>query len=467
MSHAASDMARLGTEPVGKLFRSMAVPAVMGQLAVLLNNFIDRLYVGHIGDCGGESLTAVGVSTPIMLIAVALATMVMGGTPLMSIFLGGGNREKAHRVVGSSLTFIVVTSILLTAVIFAAMPSLLALCGTSNDIMPYATSYLTLSTIGILPSNITIGMVLFISGQGMVKRSTMIIGTSVVSNMILDPILIFALGMGVGGAALATTISTTVAAAFLLRELFFKDNAIRLEARHLRIDWRLLGLCLSMSFQQFLAILCESAVGMLYNSSLARYGGDDAVGAMAVFYIINQIMMYLIMGLCFGMQPIISYSYGNHNFGRVRECARMLTLSCLGVCAVTWLVVLGFPKAVSGIFTDDAAVAGYAASYIRVFFATMVLAAIPYACGNILRFVRHVKEGIMLVVFRRILLSIPVILILPRLGMADPVTSVFLTAPVIDIVSGIVMLFYIFKTIHNIQNEEPSEHSHPNPAAAH
>lgn len=467
MSHDKSDMARLGTEPIGKLFRSMAVPAVMGQLAVLANNFIDRLYVGHIGDCGGESLTAVGVSTPILMISLALATMVMGGTPLMSIFLGEGNREKAHRVVGSSLTFLIVTSIILTAVIYAFMPALLTACGTSADIMPYAKSYLALSTIGLLPSNVTIGMVLFISGQGLVKRSTMIIGTSVVANMILDPILIFALGMGVGGAALSTSISSTVAALFLLHELFLKDNAIRLELRHLRIDWRLLGMCLSMSFQQFLAIMCESAVGILYNSSLARYGGDDAVGAMAVFYIINQIMMYLIIGLCFGMQPIISYNYGSRNFLRVKECARMLTLSCLGACAVTWIIVIGFPGAVSGIFTDDAAVASYAAAHIRVFFAAMVLAAIPYACGNILRFVRHVKEGIWLVVFRRILVSIPVILVLPRLGLTDPVTAIFVSAPVIDVVSSIVMLYFIFKTIHNIVDEGTKEHCHHNPAAAH
>ena len=444
-------MARFGTEPILRLFRRMAIPAVIGQLAVLANNFLDRMYVGHIEGCGGESLTAIGLSTPILLFTTAVAALVAGGSPLMAIALGEQKPEQAHRVVGTSLTFLASISLLLTLVIWLFMGDLLTRCGASSEILPYAQAYLGIIIWGVLSTNLTIGMVQFVTGQGLAKQSMRIIGLSVLLNMLLDPLFIFGFGWGIKGAALATTLSMTVSALLILRQLFWMDNAIRLRTVHLRMDVRLLGLCLGMGFAPFLAMACEALVGTLYNVGLSTYGGDVAVGAMAVYYIISHIMIYIIMGLSIAMQPIISYNYGRKSYGRVRKCAYLLIGSCIAVCCLFWGLLMGVPTVVTGLFTNDGEIAACAASYVRTYFGCAFLLGVPFACVNTLRFVRRVRRAILLVLFRQVVLSIPVLLFFPRWGLFPPVESIFLSAPLIDVVSGAVMLYFTLKTIRNLK----------------
>ena len=325
------DMSHLGTEPIPTLFRRMAIPAIIGQLAILANNFLDRMYVGHIEGWGGESLTAIGLSTPILLFTTAIASLMAGGSPWVAILLGEQKVEQAHRMVGTSLTFLCSISLLLAIAIGLFQEELLAGCGTSPEIMPYAKIYLGIITWGILPTNLTIGMAQFLTGQGMTKLGMRIIGTSVLLNLLLDPLFIFGFGWGLRGAALATTLSMTVSALQVVRHLFFSRHPIQLTTAHLGIDRQWLGVCLGMGFAPFLAMACEALVGLLYNASLSTYGGDVAVGAMAVYYVIGHIIAYLIMGLSMAMQPMISYNFGMRSFERVRQCTHLL---------ITWSVAL-------------------------------------------------------------------------------------------------------------------------------
>ena len=190
------DMSHLGTEPIPTLFRRMAIPAIIGQLAILANNFLDRMYVGHIEGWGGESLTAIGLSSPILLFTTAIASLMAGGSPWVAILLGEQKVEQAHRMVGTSLTFLCSISLLLAIAIGLFQEELLAGCGTSPEIMPYAKIYLGIITWGILPTNLTIGMAQFLTGQGMTKLGMRIIGTSVLLNLLLDPLFIFGFGWG-------------------------------------------------------------------------------------------------------------------------------------------------------------------------------------------------------------------------------------------------------------------------------
>ena len=243
-----------------------------------------------------------------------------GGSPWVAILLGEQKVEQAHRMVGTSLTFLCSISLLLAIAIGLFQEELLAGCGTSPEIMPYAKIYLGIITWGILPTNLTIGMAQFLTGQGMTKLGMRIIGTSVLLNLLLDPLFIFGFGWGLRGAALATTLSMTVSALQVVRHLFFSRHPIQLTTAHLGIDRQWLGVCLGMGFAPFLAMACEALVGLLYNASLSTYGGDVAVGAMAVYYVIGHIIAYLIMGLSMAMQPMISYNFGMRSFERVRQC---------------------------------------------------------------------------------------------------------------------------------------------------
>ena len=445
------DMSHLGTEPIPTLFRRMAIPAIIGQLAILANNFLDRMYVGHIEGWGGESLTAIGLSTPILLFTTAIASLMAGGSPWVAILLGEQKVEQAHRMVGTSLTFLCSISLLLAIAIGLFQEELLAGCGTSPEIMPYAKIYLGIITWGILPTNLTIGMAQFLTGQGMTKLGMRIIGTSVLLNLLLDSLFIFGFGWGLRGAALATTLSMTVSALQVVRHLFFSRHPIQLTTAHLGIDRQWLGVCLGMGFAPFLAMACEALVGLLYNASLSTYGGDVAVGAMAVYYVIGHIIAYLIMGLSMAMQPMISYNFGMRSFERVRQCTHLLITWSVAICSVIWFVMMVAPGGVCRLFTNDAEIATFASRYLRTYFFAGFLTGVPFVCMNTLRFVRQVKQAIGLVVFRRLLLSVPLIWLLPRFGGLPPVQAILMAAPIIDGVSAAVILCLSLRTIHHLQ----------------
>ena len=445
------DMTYLGSEPIPALFRRMAIPAIIGQLTILANNFLDRMYVGHIDGCGGESLTAIGLSTPILLFTTAIASLVAGGSPWVAILLGEQKVEQAHRVVGTSLSFLCSISLLLAVGIGLFQEVLLAGCGTSPEMMPYAKTYLGIIAWGILPTNLTIGMAQFLTGQGLTKLGMRIIGMSVLLNLLLDPLFIFGFGWGLRGAALATTFSMTVSALQVVRHLFFSQHPIRLTVTHLGIDRQWLGICLGMGFAPFLAMACEALVGLLYNANLSTYGGDVAVGAMAVYYVMGHVIAYLIMGLSMAMQPMMSYNFGRRSFERVLQCAHLLITWSIAICSVIWLVMMVAPGGVCRLFTNDAEIATFASRYLRTYFLAGFLMGIPFVCMNTLRFVRQVRLAIGLVVFRRLLLSVPLIVLLPRLGVLPPVQAIFLSAPIIDGVSALVMLCVSLRTIHHLQ----------------
>ena len=243
----------------------------------------------------------------------------------------------------------------------------------------------------------------------------------------------------------------TVSALQVVRHLFFSRHPIQLTTAHLGIDRQWLGVCLGMGFAPFLAMACEALVGLLYNASLSTYGGDVAVGAMAVYYVIGHIIAYLIMGLSMAMQPMISYNFGMRSFERVRQCTHLLITWSVAICSVIWFVMMVAPGGVCRLFTNDAEIATFASRYLRTYFFAGFLTGVPFVCMNTLRFVRQVKQAIGLVVFRRLLLSVPLIWLLPRFGGLPPVQAILMAAPIIDGVSAAVILCLSLRTIHHLQ----------------
>jgi len=444
----------LGSGPVGKLFFRLALPAIFSHFIVLAKNMLDRLFVGHIAECGGDSLTAIGVVTPIILFSTTIAVIVAGGAPLMSIFLGQREEDKAHHVVGSGLAFIVVVSLAFAIVVRLFAKDILYFVGSSPTIYPYAESYLTIVVWGFLPVNLMVGLCNFLTGQGLIRRVMRLMALSVVLNMVLDPILIFGLDMGIRGAALANAISMVPSSLLLLRELFGKGNPIELKWQHLWPQWKLLGSCLALGFSPYLSLLCDTFACTLYNRSLLSYGGDAAVGAMAIYYLIYQLFYNLFLGLSVGMMPIITYSFGQGNIGRVQQCARLLFCSSFVISISLWLILMIFPSAISHVFTNDTELATYTAQYIRRYFFCSWLLGGCLAGINILRFLRQVKRSILLVVYQKILLTIPLLLLLPRLWRTDPVASIFSTTPIVDTLTAMMAIILTINVIRKLKSEK-------------
>ena len=345
------DKTFLGTQPVKKLLPKLAIPTVIAQLVNMLYNIVDRVYIGHIPEVGSLALTGVGVCLPLILIISAFASFVAsGGAPRASIFMGRGDHASAEKTLGGCVTMQIIISLALTAVMLIWCEELLLIFGASENTVGYAASYMRIYALGTLFVEMTLGLNAFITAQGFAKigMKTVIIGA--VLNIVLDPVFIFALGMGVKGAALATIISQAVSCAWVISFLCGSKTVLRLKKENLLSGLRLTPPCIALGLSVFVMQASESVISMCFNTSLLRYGGDIAVGAMTILSSVMQFAMLPLQGVAQGAQPITSYNFGAGNSARVRESFRLLLTVCLVYSVALWGLVMLFPRIFVGMF---------------------------------------------------------------------------------------------------------------------
>ena len=436
----------LGSGSVRKLLISLSLPTILSQIVNMLYNLVDRVYIGHmqpVDTVGALALTGVGVCLPVILIISAFAAlMAMGGAPRASIQEGRGNIAESERIMGNSFTLLLLVSLLLTAVLQLFAEPLLLTFGASENTIGYALDYLRIYSLGTLFVQVTLGMNAYITAQGFtsVSMKTVLIGA--ILNTILDPIFIFALDMGVRGAALATILSQAVSAIWVLRFLTSSKTKWRLRRKNLRPVPSVFLPCLALGLSPFIMQSTESLIAVCFNSSLLKYGGDVAVGTMTVLTSIMQLAMMPLQGLSQGAQPIISYNFGARSAQRVREAFRCLLPSCITYSMVLWLLVQLFPRTFVLIFNNNPELVNYAAWALRIYMGATGIFGIQIACQQTFIALGNAKTSLFLAVLRKIILLIPLIYILPHF-FADKVFAVFLAEPVADFlaVSTTALLF--------------------------
>ena len=428
----------LGTEPLGPLLRRLALPTVAAQLINMLYNIVDRMYIGHIPKTGAMALTGLGVCMPIIMIVSAFAALIsVGGAPRASISMGRGETERAERTLGACFAMQVVISVILTAVLLVWGEPMLMAFGASANTIGYASAYLGIYAFGTVFVQLTLGMNAFITAQGFSKVSMISVLLGAVSNIILDPIFIFGLGMGVRGAALATIISQALSCAWALAFLFGKKTLLRIRRKYVRLDMKILLPCLALGSATFVMQASESVISVCFNSSLLRYGSDMAVGAMTILTSVMQFAMMPLSGLGQGAQPIISYNYGRRDYDRVRGAFKLLLKCSLAYSLTLWAAVMLFPSAFAGMFTSSAELRAFAARALRIYIAGVGLFGIQIACQMTFASLANAKASIAVAVTRKFLLLIPLIYILPAVLPIDKTTAVYMAEPVADILAVI------------------------------
>ena len=426
------DKTFLGTEPVGKLLFRLAIPTVVAQLVNMLYNIVDRIYIGHMPGEGSLALTGVGVCMPVIMIISAFAALVStGGAPRASIRMGEGNHAAAEQILGGCFTLQVVISLALTAVLSVWGRDILLSFGASENTISYAADYMSIYALGTLFVQLTLGMNAFITAQGLSGFGMLTMAIGAVLNIALDPLFIYTFDMGVKGAALATVLSQAVSAVWATYFLTSRRSVLKLERGRMRLRPSILLGCLSLGVAPFIMQASESVINVCYNTSLARYGGDTAVGAMTILSSVMMFAMLPIQGLGQGAQPIISYNYGAKKFGRVRQCYKYLLLSGTVFCSVLWGAVQLFPDVFARMFTSDAALASYAKHVLRVYMAMSFLFGVQIACQMTFISIGYAKESVCVALARKVALLIPLIYLLPRL-ISDQTLAVFLAEPVAD-----------------------------------
>ncbi len=426
----------LGTDPIPRLLRRLAVPTVTAQLINMLYNIVDRIYIGHMPVDGALALTGVGVCMPVIMVVAAFASLVAsGGAPRASIAMGRGDNEEAQKILGNCFLFQVFISLLLSAALLLWGRPILLTFGASENTIAYATDYLSIYALGTLFVQLTLGMNAFITAQGFTKISMASVMIGAVCNIVLDPIFIYAFGMGVRGAALATILSQAVSCCWVLLFLTGKKTLLRLQRHNLRLSPRILLPCLALGLAPFIMGASESVIAVCYNSSLLAAGGDIAVGAMTILTSVMQFAMLPLQGLGQGAQPIASYNYGAKNPQRVRATFWLLLKVSLLYSALFWALLMLAPQVFVGMFTADAALAAFTISAMRVYFAVLLIFGLQVACQMTFIAIGSAKASIIVAVMRKFVLLIPLIYLLPRLFSATPTTAIYAAEPVADLLA--------------------------------
>ncbi len=438
----------LGTEPVGSLLARLALPTVAAQIINMLYNIVDRIYIGHIPGEGALALTGVGVCMPLIMIVSAFASLVgYGGSPRASIFMGKNDFPTAEKILGNCLTLLVILSAGLTALLLIWNRPLLLAFGASENTIDYAVSYMNIYACGTIFVQITLGMNAFITAQGFAKTGMLSVLIGAVCNIILDPVFIFGFGMGVPGAAWATILSQAISCVWVLAFLFGKRTFLKIRRKALRLEPAIILPCVALGLATFIMQASESILSVCFNSSLLKYGGDIAVGAMTILTSVMQFAMLPLQGLGQGAQPITSYNYGAGNVKRVKETFFLL-LKCSLVYSVTlWLLVELAPGLFAGIFTSDPALVEFSRTALRIYMAGLFLFGIQMACQMTFNSLGNAKAAITVAVVRKFVLLIPLIYLMPLIVSSSPeaqTRAIYMAEPIADFiaVSFTSILFY-------------------------
>lgn len=435
---------KLAVMPVGKLLFSLAMPAIAAQIVNLLYNMVDRIYIGHIENVGSLALTGLGVTFPMITLIAAFAALIgFGGAPRASIAMGKGDNDTAERILGNCTFTLVALAVILTAIFYIFAEPILYTFGASEDTIVYALPYMRIYVLGTLFVQITTGLNSFITSQGFasVGMKTVLIGA--ILNLVLDPIFIFGFDMGVRGAALATVLSQAVSATWVLKFLGGKKTILRIRQKNFRFSLGIMGPVFALGASPFIMQATESLLSVCFNTSLQKYGGDIAVGAMTILSSVMQAGLMPLHGLSQGMQPIVSFNYGAKNFERVRKTFLITLGSCLTYSFLLWAVAMLFPRTLAGIFATDSEMIDYTAWAMRIYMAAQCLFGAQIACQQTFVALGKAVHSLFLAVLRKIILLIPLIYILPNF-FEDKVFAVFLAEPVADFlaVSTTVGLFF-------------------------
>ena len=378
----------LGKEPIGHLLLILALPSITSQVVNALYNMVDRMYIGHIPEIGSAALTGVGVCFPLIMIISAFAYLLgMGGAPRASICMGRKDNKGAEQIMGNCFSSLIIVSVILT-----------------------------------------------ISAQGFSTISMMTVCIGAVTNIILDPIFIFLFDMGVAGAAWATILSQALSALWAIWFLAKGKSVLRLKKENLRIRMKILAPCIALGVAPFAMQATESVLVLCFNSSLLRYGGDLAVGAMTILSSVMQFAMLPLQGLTQGGQPIISYNYGAMQAQRVKKAFRLQTIACFTYSALLWAAVELFPSLFVAIFTNEPQLTEITVWALRIYMGAIILMGIQVSCQQTFIAFGNSKISAFLAVFRKIIVLIPLIFILP-LFMQDDVLAVFLAEPIADTIA--------------------------------
>lgn len=445
-----SSSSRLGTQNISSLMVQLAVPSILAYLVNILYNIVDRIYIGHLAS--SSALTGVGICLPILQLVSAFCVFAgNGGAPLAAIELGKSEKDStalktAEKYLGNAFILLCIFSTVLMSFFLTFKNSILLAFGASQETLPYASSYISIYLLGTFFVQFSVGLNPFITCQGRAKTAMTSTLIGAVSNLILDPVFIFGLSMGVSGAALATIISQGLSAAWVLRFLTSGKSVLRLRFEILRPNFSVIKRIASLGISPFIMQATESAIFVVFNTGLQKYGGDIYVGAMTIMQSVMQMIWIPASGFTNGVQPIISYNFGARKNDRVKGTIYRMLFVCGLIMIISSIITTVFPEKIAGLFTGDKALLEIEKKLLPVYIGAMWIMWIQTVAQTTFVGIGNAKVSVFIACLRKLILLIPLALILPHFF---GVEGIYYAEPVASctsaVTSGILLYFIVLR----------------------
>ena len=448
-----SRLTDLAKKPIGRLLWDYSLPAVVGMVVMSLYNVIDRIYIGR--GVGAEAISGLAITFPVMNLCAALGVLIgAGASARTSIMLGANDRRGAQLVLGNSLTLTLVIGVIYISAFAIFLEPILRAFGASDTTLPYAFDFMAWLLPGMMFTNLAFSFNNMMRASGYPVRAmfTMIIGALL--NIAIAPIFIFALGLGIKGAAIATDISMLCSAIFVFAHFMRKDATVRFTRGIYRPDLRIIAAIISIGAAPSLVNAAACCINILINRSLVEYGSDLAVGAAGIFTTYASLLTTIVLGITMGMQPIVGYNYGAGHYHRLRHTLWLATAIATAITTAGCLGGMLMPVTIAKIFTVDPGLIAVTSHGLRLAMPMFWMVGFQIISTTFFQSIGKAWKSIILSMARQVIFLIPLLMILPRHMALDGVWTSF---PVSDFLATVVTATLIGWQLRHLTPPHPIE----------
>lgn len=442
----------MGTEKITKLLVQFSLPAIIGMLVNALYNIVDRIYIGNIENVGHIAIAGVGITFPVVIFVFGFSILIgLGAATNASLNLGRKKKEEAEKFLGVAVSFGFIVSLILMVLVLWKLEWLVNILGGSDKTGIYAAQYLKILAYGF-PAAV-VGYVANASirsdGNPKMAMATLLIGA--ITNIALDPIFIFYLKMGVKGAAWATIISQYVSGIWAIYYFTSKFSGMKLYLKNLKLDFGKIKSISSLGSAPFAIQIGASVVNYTYNSTLKIYGGDTAIGAMAIVQAVITFISMPIFGINQGLQPILGYNYGAKLYSRVKEALFKAIFAATVLCVIDFLAIQFLSKYFINIFTHEKELVRIASIGLRIQTFMLPIVGFQIIASIYFQAIGKPKMSFFMSLTRQIIVLIPCILIMSKLF---GVEGVWFAGPTADFIATVVTFIFIKMELKHLKELE-------------
>lgn len=443
----------LSTAPVGRLLFKYSLPAVAGIVVTALYNIIDSIVIGHAID-DPNVVAGIAVTFPVMNLSSALGMLIgAGAATRTSIVLGQKDRRMAEIILGNCIQLSIYIGLLYMAIFCIYVDEILTMFGASAATLPYAREFILWVSPGMVLINLTFSYnnVMRASGYPAKAMWTNILGA--VLNAILAPLFLFGFGWGIRGAAIATDIAMLTTAIWVISHFFNKKNTLHFAKGTYRLHWSVIKSVLYIGMAPFLINVAGAGINAIVNNSLLKYGGDNAIAAVVVFNRYVTIFVFIVIGICQGMQPILGYNYGMRKYDRLFKTLRLALIASVIVTTVGSIIGNLCPRPIASLFMQDETQILSAVNCLKITTITFWMVGFQVVSTNFFQSLGMAGKAVFLSLTRQIIFMIPLLMILPPHFGLNGVWSAF---PISDAVSAIVAVCMLLWQVRHIKATVPA-----------